>query len=121
MSMRTTAVRLTALVLAAGLVTASCGSGGGTNANPDGLGDPGDCTVVDMAVSSEKIDLMTALAKSFNGSDDAKLGDGCAFVRPFSKASGGATELLATGWPETGERRSANPMRPLSPFSSQAR
>ncbi len=103
MHIRTTAVRLTALVLAAGLVTASCGSGGGTNANQDGLGDPGDCTVIDMAVSSEKIDLMTALAKSFNGSDDAKLGDGCAFVRPFSKASGGATELLATGWPETGE------------------
>ena len=102
MTMRTTALRLTALVLALGLVTASCGSGGGTKPD-DGLGDPGDCTVVDMAVSSEKIDLMTALAKSFNGSEDSKLGDGCAFVRPFSKASGGATELLATSWPETGE------------------
>ena len=102
MSMRTTALRLTALVLAAGMVTASCG-GSDTNANEEGLGDPGDCTVVDMAVSSEKIDLMTALAKSFNGSDDAKLGGGCAFVRPFSKASGGATDLLATGWPQSGE------------------
>lgn len=102
MSMRTTALRLTALILAAGMVTASCG-GSDTNADGDGLGDPGDCTVVDMAVSSEKIDLMTALAKSFNGSDDAKLGDGCAFVRPFSKASGGATDLLATGWPQSGE------------------
>ena len=103
MSMRPTAIRLTALVLAASMVAASCSGGSDTNTNEDGLGDPGDCTVVDMAVSSEKIDLMTALAKSFNGSEDAKLADGCAFVRPFSKASGGATELLATGWPESGE------------------
>lgn len=99
-------MRLAAVVVAAGLVAASCGGGGddsGKTGTDDGLGDPGDCTVVDLAVSSEKIDLMNALAKSFNGSDAAKTGDGCAFARPYSKASGGATDLLANGWPESGE------------------
>jgi len=103
---RKRSMRLTAVVLAAGLVAASCGGGGGDDGKggtDDGLGDPGDCTVVDLAVSSEKIDLMNALAKSFNGSDAAKMGDGCAFARPYSKASGGATDLLANGWPESGE------------------
>ena len=103
MSIGTNTRRITALVLAVGLVASSCGSSGNKGTPQDGLGDPGDCTVIDMAVSSEKIDLMTALAKSFNGSNVAKLGNGCAFVRPFSKASGGATDLLATTWPETGE------------------
>ena len=99
------ALRAAALLLAFGLLAAGCGGGGGgkDGEGADGLGDPGDCTVIDIAVSSEKIDLMNALAKSFNGSDAAKLGDGCAFARPFSKASGGATDLLATTWPETGE------------------
>ena len=97
-------MRFTAVVLAAGLVASSCGGGsGGKGGTGEGLGDPGDCTVIDVAVSSEKIDLMNALAKSFNGSDAAKMGDGCAFARPYSKASGGATDLLATGWPESGE------------------
>lgn len=103
---RKRSMRLTAVVLAAGLVAASCGGGGGDDGKggtDDGLGDPGDCTVVDLAVSSEKIDLMNALAKSFNGSDAAKMGDDCAFARPYSKASGGATDLLANGWPESGE------------------
>ena len=95
--------RWTAAVLAVGLVAAGCSGGGSDAADPNGLGDPGDCTVVDLAVSSEKIDLMNALAKSFNGSDAAELGDGCAFARPYSKASGGATDLLADGWPESGE------------------
>ncbi|MCU1499414.1 MAG: hypothetical protein JWM47_3367 [Acidimicrobiales bacterium] len=98
----TKALRWTAVVLVIGLLAAGCSGGGGSDAG-DGLGDPGDCTVVDMAVSSEKIDLMLALAKSFNGSDAADLGDGCAFARPYSKASGGATDLLATSWPESGE------------------
>ena len=103
MSIGTNTRRITALLLAVGLVASSCGSSGNKGTPQDGFGDPGDCTVIDMAVSSEKIDLMTALAKSFNGSNDAKLGNGCAFVRPFSKASGGATDLLANTWPETGE------------------
>lgn len=61
---------------------------------------PGDCTVVDVAVSSEKIDLMTDLAASFNDSDRAKGDDGCWFVQVQSKASGGAAQLLSEGWDE---------------------
>ncbi len=96
-------MRGAAVLVAAALVAAACGSGGSEAGETSELGDPGDCTVIDVAVSSEKIDLMNALAGSFNGSDAAKLGDGCAFARPYSKASGGATEVLANGWPESGE------------------
>src|SRR5690349_19474149 len=93
--------RTVALGLALALVAAGCGGGGSDGDaadDPNGLGDPGDCTVIDIAVSSEKIDLMVALAKDFNASDEAELDDGCVFARPFSKASGGATDLLTEGW-----------------------
>ena len=96
----------TATVLVALATTAAaCSTGsGGNGSSSDPFGDPGDCTVIDVAASSEKIDLMTDLAKSFNGSKDAELPDGgCAFVKPYSKASGGATTLLADGWDEASE------------------
>jgi Ca-activated chloride channel family protein len=84
-----------ALVL--GLVLSACGigTGGDDQAIPD------DCTVVDAAVSSEKIDLLTELARTFNDSDEASEG-GCTFVRVQSKASGGAEQLLEQGWPDEG-------------------
>jgi Ca-activated chloride channel family protein len=66
----------------------------------DGLGDPGGCEVIDVAVSSEKIGLLQDLAKTFNDSKDAKLSKGCVFVRPYSKASGGAATALSKGWPD---------------------
>jgi len=91
-----------AALLVLGLVASAC-SGGGSDAADDPFGDPGDCTVIDVAVSSEKIDLMNDLARSFNRSDASELGDGCAFVRPYSKASGGATTALADGWDEAAE------------------
>ncbi len=95
---------LGAIVVVAGMLVTSCGGGGdGGSEGADDFGDPGDCTVIDTAVSSEKIDLMSDLARSFNGSDAAETADGCAFVRPYSKSSGGATDLLATTWPTTGE------------------
>ena len=61
--------------------------------------DPGDCIVVDMAVSSEKIALLTELADDFNGSDEAVVGERCVFVRPRSVASGNAANLIVDGWP----------------------
>ncbi|QYG93488.1 VWA domain-containing protein [Iamia sp. SCSIO 61187] len=68
------------------------------------LGDPGDCVVVDLAVSSEKATLMTELAREFNGSDAAELEGGrCAFARPQTKASGLAADLLSTEWDEDAE------------------
>jgi Ca-activated chloride channel family protein len=93
------------MVAVAALLAAGCSSSSDEGASSsDPFADPGDCTVIDVVVSSEKIDLMTALAKDFNGSDDADLdGGGCAFVRPRSKASGGATDLLATSWDESTE------------------
>jgi Ca-activated chloride channel homolog len=66
-----------------------------------GLADVGDCIAVDMAVSSEKIDLLTELAEQFNDSDLAEVDGTCVVVRPQSKASGRATDLLADGWDES--------------------
>jgi Ca-activated chloride channel homolog len=72
----------------------------GTERRDEGLEDPGDCIVVDAAVSSEKIDLLTDLARTFNDSDDAAVDDECVFVRVQKKASGAAQQLLAEGWPD---------------------
>lgn len=92
------------LLLAAGAVACSSSDDSATpdTVSADGLlgEDPGDCIVVDMAVSPEKIDLMTDLARTFNESDDATLGDDCIFVRPQRKSSGGSEQLLRDGWDE---------------------
>ena len=99
--------RLALSAVALALVAGACSFGdtdddaAGNDAS--GFGDPGDCTPVDVAVSSEKIDLLSSLARTFNGSDDAEFDGGCAFVRPYSKASGGAADLLASGWTDASE------------------
>jgi Ca-activated chloride channel homolog len=74
------------------------------------LGEPGDCILVDMAVSSEKIELLLDLARTFNAASAAGEEDGayqadgrCIFVRPAVKASGAAATLLAEGWDEAVE------------------
>lgn len=113
--------------LAAGLVlaalTTGCMGGGGdeevADEGPDSgfdLGDPGDCTVVDMAVSSEKVELLSELASTFNESPEARTDDGCVFVEPRNKASGAAATLLADGW----EDEAAEGPKPVvwSPASS---
>jgi len=93
------------LALALALLAACSTSSKSTDTakSGSGLGDPGNCTTVDMAVSPEKSDLMNALAKKFNGSKAATSAGSCVFVRPQSKASGAATTLLATSWDESGE------------------
>jgi Ca-activated chloride channel family protein len=98
----------------------STDEGDGDNATDDTtiedvLGDPGDCAVVDMAVSPEKIDLLTDLARTFNRSDEAEVDGECIFVRPQSKSSGLGMSLLVDGWDED-----ANGPRPVvwSPASS---
>lgn len=97
-------IRFLAITTALALAATGCGGGGGRSGDEDGLGDPGNCTVVDTAVSPEKVDLMRALAKDFNGSDASKLdGGGCAFVRPYSKSSGAAATLLADEWAGDGD------------------
>jgi Ca-activated chloride channel family protein len=62
--------------------------------------DTGDCVVVDMAVSSEKIALLEDLAEAFNRSDGAQVEGRCVVVRPRSVASGLAAELIVDGWPD---------------------
>ena len=95
---RASAVLASALLL---FGAAACGGNGDetSSSSVDLGGDPGNCTVVDMAVSPEKIDLLNALAKSFN-QHGGEVGGKCVFVRPQRKASGAAEALLADGWDE---------------------
>jgi Ca-activated chloride channel family protein len=88
-----------ALVALAALAAACTTESGGDDAVPD-LGDPGDCIVADLSVSPEKVDLLTQLADDFNESPAARVGDECAFARVQAKSSGGAAQLLTTGWDE---------------------
>jgi Ca-activated chloride channel family protein len=74
----------------------SSGPGGGTGDGTPGV-DPS-CVIVDMAVSPEKVTLLTDLAETFNASG-AKVGDRCVAVRVARKSSGAAATLLEQGWP----------------------
>ncbi|HEX8769335.1 MAG TPA: substrate-binding domain-containing protein, partial [Acidimicrobiales bacterium] len=66
--------------------------------------------------SPEKFDLMSELARRFNGSRAARADDTCAFVRVQRVSSGAAMQRLADGWPD----QAANGSRPVvwSPASS---
>ena len=66
-------------------------------------GAPGDCIVVDMAVSPEKIDLLTDLART-STSRRAEV-DGQVHLRRAPRASrrAAAMQLLADGWDEATE------------------
>jgi Ca-activated chloride channel homolog len=96
--------KLAPLVVALAMVVGvACSSEGTTGRSQlDELGSPGDCIVVDMAVSPEKIDLLTSLAQTFNQSQ-TEVGGRCIFANPKSKASGGAMQALAEGWDEATE------------------
>ncbi|HEX4821495.1 MAG TPA: substrate-binding domain-containing protein [Acidimicrobiales bacterium] len=82
-------------------ITGACTTANTRGSDSSDLGDPGSCTVVDMAVSPEKIDLIVALAKSFNGTKQARIDGNCIFVRPQKKSSGAAAQLLYTNWNES--------------------
>jgi Ca-activated chloride channel family protein len=96
--------RSAAAFLALGLLVAACTAS--ESGDGDDLGnvdaDPGDCVVVDLAVSSEKIQLLTELAQDFNDTD-AEVDGECVFARVQGKASGGAAQLLASTWDEDTE------------------
>ncbi len=94
--------------LAATLVLAAACSGGDDTAGDDddgaaptttgdGPSDPGDCINVPMAVSSEKITLLTDLADSFNASAGAQLDGRCVFVAPAQRG--------VRAWPPPSSRR----------------
>ncbi len=96
---RARAVAGVATVLVA--VLAGCTKKSATSTDDNAL--PKDCVVVVQAVvSSEKIDLLTDLAKTFNG-QKIKVDGKTACVQPRSKSSGGATQALADGWDERSE------------------
>ncbi len=101
--MKRPGIRTLALLLAAGSFAACTTAVDDEGAEGNIDQDPGDCIVVDLSVSSEKIQLLTELAGDFNGSEQARVGGECVFARVQSKASGGAAQLLASGWDEETE------------------
>jgi len=96
---RGTGPRRTHVAMAvAGLVAvlaSACGGGGSSQGGNDGAS--GSCIGIDAAVSSEKIQLLTDLAKQFNASG-AELKGRCIAVKVQKKASGAAAQALADGW-----------------------
>jgi Ca-activated chloride channel family protein len=95
--------RALALAVALALVAACSGGDDDDGAATDttlGVGDPGDCIVVDAAISPEKIDLVTDLARTFNASADSRDGDRCWFVQPQRRSSGAGARALYEGWDE---------------------
>ncbi len=106
---RQTGTRLVATVVLALIAAACTDDGSDLSFDDDGnlQVDRDRCVVVDTAVSSEKIELLTALADDFNRSDLATIDVGgeetCLAVSVQSKASGGASQLLDEGWNEDTE------------------
>jgi Ca-activated chloride channel family protein len=90
--------RLPVVLSLLGLLATACipGSGGG-QANGDA---PKGCQTVQVTVSPEKFDLMTALAAEFNKSSDAKkaAAGACAFAKVKSESSGAGADALTAGW-----------------------
>ena len=65
------------------------------------------CTSVVVATSSEKVNMLDALADAFKESSEAKSLKTCATVRPINVTSGDATRYLTAGgdWPDDDPRR----------------
>ena len=100
--MRTKRVMAVAVALLLASTAACSVSTGSASSDSDSTGsfnDPGSCTVVELSVSPEKIDLMNALAQSFNATK-AQADGKCVFVRPQKVSSGAAATALYTTWDE---------------------
>ncbi|WP_229276117.1 substrate-binding and vWA domain-containing protein [Agromyces kandeliae] len=65
------------------------------------------CTSLVVATSSEKVNMLDALAAAFKESPEHAALDECATVRPVNVSSGDATRFLTAGgdWPEEDTRR----------------
>jgi Ca-activated chloride channel family protein len=95
-------VVLASLVAVVALVASACSGGkNASSADDTDFGaagcDPGGCILVNMVVSSEKITLLTQLAKDFNATSPSVDGKRIV-VAPAVKASGDAESALAEGW-----------------------
>jgi Ca-activated chloride channel homolog len=123
--------RISALIATAALTSlVGCVAQPTTNGNGSGNGSTGsngtiklprktdttNCIAVPMAVSSEKITLLTELSDTFNSSDAAKVNGKCIAVKVAKKSSGAAANLLVQGWPD----EEANGTKPViwSPAAS---
>lgn len=101
-----------AIVLTGVIVLSGCF---GSTPDDGSLGDGSDgadfaddgCTSVVVATSSEKVNMLDALAAAFKDSPEAKALDTCATVRPINVSSGDATRYLTSGedWPNEDARR----------------
>jgi len=95
---RPVAVVLVALLVA---TVAACSTGSSKSGDSADVGNPGNCTVVNLSMSTEKIDLLTSLAQAFNKTR-AQVNGNCIFVSPKALASGAGAQALAAGWnPDT--------------------
>lgn len=76
------------------------GSDNGTNGDGGDFADDG-CTHITIATSSEKVNMLDALAAAFKDSPEMAALDECATVLPINTSSGDATRFLASGndWP----------------------
>ncbi|MDQ1437439.1 MAG: Ca-activated chloride channel [Acidimicrobiaceae bacterium] len=81
------------VLVVAALVLAGCTTTGGGTA----FGGKRNCTTVTMAVSPEKLALLTELAATFNKD---KIDGKCVDVRVAKTSSGAGATLLTEGWPD---------------------
>ncbi|SIT86488.1 substrate-binding and VWA domain-containing protein [Microbacterium sp. RU33B] len=102
---------LAGLAAIVALTVTGCFGGGGSIDGGGGSGD-GDfaddgCTSVVVATSSEKVNMLDALAGAFKESPQHAALDECATVRPINVSSGEATRILTAGgdWPDENTRR----------------
>lgn len=97
-----------ALALASAIALSAC-TGDEQQGGDFGDGDFADdgCTSVVVATSSEKVNMLDALADAFKESPEHEALDECATVRPINVSSGDATRFLTSGqdWPDDDTRR----------------
>jgi Ca-activated chloride channel homolog len=108
---------VSAVAVVAALLLSGCfGSDPETADGVDGdFADDG-CTNVVVATSSEKVNMLDALADAFKDSAEHSALDTCATVHPINVSSGDATRFLTSGedWPDENERRWPSMWSPAS-------
>lgn len=97
---------LAAILTVAAVALTGCfgGGGGGTDGGDGGTGDFAEdgCTHIVVATSSEKVNMLDALADAFKESSEHSALETCATVRPINVSSGDATRFLTASdeaWP----------------------
>ncbi|ALJ19855.1 substrate-binding and vWA domain-containing protein [Microbacterium sp. No. 7] len=91
--------RIAALAAVAAVTLTGCTGTGSTES--DGIFESDGCTHIVVATSSEKVNMLDALAEAFKQSPEHDALDTCATVRPINVSSGNAARFLTSGeeWP----------------------